>query len=70
MGDIFKSIDSVKNEIEDMNYLKRELFYQSGVLPSRLDDEDFFELLKVQKAKSREDRPLSPTEAHARLRNM
>ncbi|MDM8222017.1 hypothetical protein [Limosilactobacillus vaginalis] len=48
--------------------MKKQLFQQSGVLPSQIDEEDFFELLETVKARSREDRPLNPTAAHARLR--
>ncbi len=44
------------------------MLQESGVLPSQLDNEDFMELLEVQKARSREDRPMNPTAAFAKLR--
>lgn len=46
------------------------MLYQSGVIPSQLDEEDYFQLLEIQKAKPREDRPMNTTDAHKALSNM
>ena len=39
----------------------------NGVTPSQVNQENYLEMLKVMKAKSREDRPLNPEDAHKKL---
>lgn len=41
--------------------------FQGGIVPSQLDNENYFEILRVLKAKSREDRPLNSEDAHRKL---
>lgn len=41
--------------------------YRSGITPSELDKQDYLELLKIQDAKSREDRPKNTADAHMEL---
>lgn len=43
---------------------------QSGVLPSQLDSQDYMQVLRVLKSKSREDRPLNTEDAHKKLAQM
>ncbi|EGS38067.1 hypothetical protein HMPREF9102_0418 [Limosilactobacillus oris F0423] len=43
---------------------------QSGILPSELDREDYFELLKIQSAKAREDRPVNAAEGFKKMNRM
>ncbi|WP_191991153.1 hypothetical protein [Limosilactobacillus reuteri] len=40
---------------------------ESGVTPSTLDKENYLEILRVLKAKSREERPMNPEDAHKKL---
>lgn len=40
---------------------------QGGIVPSQLDNENYFEILRVLKAKSREERPMNPEDAHKKL---
>lgn len=40
---------------------------ESGILPSELDKQDYFELLKIQSAKAREDRPLQGAEGFKKM---
>ena len=42
----------------------------SGVLPSDLDKQDYMELLKIQSAKSPEDRPMNAVDAHKKMAQM
>jgi hypothetical protein len=67
---LFQAIDDTKQEQEDIEYFEQQLLFNSGVLPSQIEDEDMVELLKVRSARSREDRPVSSAEAHAKLRSM
>ena len=41
--------------------------FESGVTPSQLDKENYFEVLQVMKAQSREDRPMNSEDAHKKL---
>lgn len=58
----------MKNEREDIRYLKKQLFTQNGTPPSAIDEEDYIELLEVLSSKPREDRTVSSAEAHRRMR--
>ena len=40
---------------------------ESGVTHSRLDKENYLEILQVMKAQSREDRPMNSEDAHKKL---
>lgn len=42
----------------------------SGVLPDDLDNQNYFELLETLNARSRDDRPMNPEDAHAQLSKM
>ncbi len=66
---MLKAVHDTENEMEDLDYFKQELL-SSGVLPSQIDEENIFEILKVQKARKREDRPMSADEAFAKLQRM
>lgn len=44
--------------------------FRSGIAPSELDKQDYLELLKIQSAKSREDRPMNATDAHKKMAQM
>ena len=44
--------------------------YRSGIVPSELDKQDYLEFLKIQEAKSREDRPMNAEDAHKKLAQM
>ena len=43
---------------------------QSGILPSELNKEDYFELLKIQSAQAREDRPVNGAEGFKKMNQM
>lgn len=70
MGDLLRAIDDTKNEQEDIAYFEQQLLFNGGVLPSQIEDEDMLEMLKIQQARSRDDRPMSSADAHAKLRSM
>lgn len=70
MGDLLKAVDEAKNEQEDIEYFEQQLLFNGGVLPSQIEDENMMELLKVQQARNRDDRPMSSVDAHAKLRGM
>lgn len=53
-----------------MAYLKQRMFVESGVTPSQLDDEDYFELLSVMGAKPKDKRAVDPAEAFNMLRGI
>lgn len=36
--------------VNQLAYLKKHLFFESGVLPSQIDNEDYFEILEISKA--------------------
>lgn len=42
----------------------------NGVTPSQVNQENYLEMLKVMKAKPREDRPLNPEDAHKKIMQM
>ena len=44
--------------------------FQSGVLPSQLDSQNYLQVLQVLKAKSREERPMNTGDAHRKLAQM
>lgn len=44
--------------------------YKSGIAPSVLDEQDYLELLKIQEAKSREDRPMNTADFHKKMASM
>ena len=39
----------------------------NGVTPSQVNQENYLEMLKVMKAKTREDRPMNTEDAHKKL---
>ena len=47
--------------------MRQRLMFESGVLPSDLDKQDYMELLKIQSAKSRDDRPMNAADAHKKM---
>lgn len=53
--------------MEDRNYLKQQLMFQGGVIPSQIDQQDYEKLLKVLDAKSRDERPMNTGDAHRKL---
>jgi hypothetical protein len=70
VGDLLKAVDEAKNEQEDIEYFEQQLLFNGGVLPSQIEDENMMELLKVQQARNRDDRPMPSADAHAKLRGM
>lgn len=42
----------------------------NGVTPSQVNQENYLEMLKVMKAKPREDRPLNPEDAHKKIAHL
>lgn len=44
--------------------------FENGVTPSKLDQENYLEILTIMKAKPREDRPLNAGDAHKRIARM
>lgn len=57
------------NQIEDINYLKKELL-QLGVMPSKVDQEDMIDLLTVLHAKPQEERRQSVEDAFSSMQKM
>lgn len=43
------------------------MFIESGIAPSTLGEEDFFEFLEIMKAKSEDERPVDPSIAFANM---
>lgn len=50
-----------------MNFFKKQLLSETGLLPSQLNKEDYFELAEVMKAKSPDDRPTNGGELFKKL---
>lgn len=46
--------------IEDLDYTEQQAFVQNGILPSDYEKEDYFRLMEVLGARSRDDRPQDP----------
>ena len=44
--------------------------FENGVTPSKLDQENYLEILTVMKAKPREDLPLNAGDAHKKIARM
>ena len=70
VGQLRRAIEDYKQEIEDRNYFRQQLMLQSGILPSELDREDYFKLLKIQSAKAREDRSINAAEGFKKMNQM
>ena len=60
----------MNNDIEDVAYMEKRLLQDGGVLPSQIEDENIYDLFRVTKARTREERPMSSYAAHRRLRHL
>ena len=50
MGRLNVLIHDLEDAQEDQAYFKQQLMANSGVLPSQLDGEDYYELIKISQA--------------------
>lgn len=42
----------------------------SGIAPSVIDEQDYFELLEIMRAQAPEDRPVNTVDAHKKMAQM
>lgn len=61
-------LENAKNEREDYLFLKQHLLLTAGMLPSQLEQEDYFDFLELMQAKPADQRTMSASTAHKRLR--
>lgn len=68
MGRLNVLIHDLEDAQEDQDYFKQQLMSNSGVLPSQLDNEDYYELIKINQAKPKAKRAEDPMAMVNRLR--
>lgn len=61
---------ALKNEIEDWNYLKKQLFQNYGILPDDVDKQNYVNLLETLKARPKDERPMDAAEAQKKLQSL
>lgn len=61
-------IHDLEDAQEDQAYFKQQMMANSGVLPSQLDGEDYYELIKINQAKPKDQRAEDPMAMVNRLR--
>lgn len=57
-----KTIRTLENAIEDMDYEQQIAFTEFHILPDDFDEQDFYRMQSVLKARAPEDRPQDPME--------
>ncbi|MHA6973936.1 hypothetical protein [Levilactobacillus brevis] len=68
MGRLNILIHQLEDAQEDQAYFKQQLMANSGVLPSQLDGEDYYELIAINQAKPKDERAEDPMAMVNRLR--
>ena len=68
MGRLNVLIHDLEDAQEDQAYFKQQMMANSGVLPSQLDGEDYYELIKINQAKPKDQRAEDPMAMVNRLR--
>lgn len=69
MGRLNVLIHDLEDKQQDQLYFKQQMMANTGVLPSDLDEQDYYELIAINQAKPKKDRPEDPMEMVQRLRS-
>lgn len=69
MGRLNVLIHDLEDKQQDQLYFKQQMMVNTGVLPSDLDNQDYYELIAINQAKPKKDRPEDPMAMVQRLRN-